>query len=89
MTYGYQHNAESVTSSTTLKTGHSKLIACYCTKSSAGSKLDLRNGTQDTDPILLTVEGENVQSLHTINKVFSNGLRATITGTASYLVVFE
>lgn len=89
---GSQHDAISLTGAQTtlIASSQRKLIAVYVTKAGAsGSLLHLRNGTTNGASIVLTIEGEAVLSLPTINKTFSTGLYAEVITGGSYVLVYE
>jgi hypothetical protein len=84
------HNVANVNADATIKGGHGVVVAVKVTKKgSSGSKIQLRNGTSNSDPIEFTVFGEDIQDNGRIHRRFENGIRCDITGDAEYLIVFK
>ncbi len=53
------HNVANVNADSTIKGGHGVVVAVKVTKKgSSGSKIQLRNGTSNSDPIEFTVFGK-------------------------------
>ena len=78
------------TSDVIVKGNHGVVVGVKVIKSgNSGSKVLLRNGTTDSDPIEFTVYGEDVQDLGNLNRRFEAGIFADVTGTAEYLIIFK
>ena len=84
------HNVANVNADATVKAGHGVVVAVKVIKAgSSGSKVQLRNGTGNSDPIEFTVFGEAVQDNGRLHRRFENGIRCDVTGDAEYLIVFK
>ena len=83
------HNVANVNADATIKGGHGVVAVKVTKKGSSGSKIQLRNGTSNSDPIEFTVFGEDIQDNGRIHRRFENGIRCDITGDAEYLIVFK
>ena len=84
------HNVANVNADVTIKAGHGVVVGVKVTKAgSSGAKIQLRNGTGNSDPIEFTVYGEAVQDNGRLHRRFENGIRCDVTGNAEYLIVFK
>ena len=81
---------KNITASTTIKPAHGIVRAIYCIKAgAAGSKVEIRDGTLDTDPVVFYLLGENINSASRVNARCGTGVRATVTTGGEYLIVYE
>ena len=84
------HNCANVNSDFLVKGGHGVLVGVHVLKSgSSGAKCELHNGTSASDPVEVTVFGEDVQDVDEIHRRFENGIYANVTGSAEYLIIFK
>ena len=86
----YNHDVVNVNSDTLVKGAHGVIVGIHVLKAgSSGAKLELHNGTTSSDPVEITVFGEDVQDVDEIHRRFEDGIYANVTGTAEYLIIFK
>ena len=91
---GDKNNISYITSSTTIKTGHSILKAFYAT-AQGDRVITVRDGTSDSDPVIFTANLTSATfpliSMPYINHPCRDGIRVQVVSgsTGAVAVVFE
>ena len=84
------HNCANVNSDVLVKGNHGVVVGVHVLKAgSSGAKLELHNGTTGSDPVEITIFGEDVQDVDEIHRRFEDGIYANVTGAAEYLIIFK